>query len=84
MYKIVIEHRTTKETTRIPKDQMGRIAAVIRGLAINPRPEGSKRIVGELGIYRIRSGDYRVLYEINESAKEIRILRIAHRKDIYR
>ncbi len=84
MYRVIIERRATKEATAIPKEQMSRIAGAIRGLASNPFPEGFRKIIGESGVYRIREGDYRVLYMIDEKANEVRILKIAHRKDIYR
>ncbi len=84
MYRIVIERRVAKEAASIPKESMSRIAGAIRGLTSNPFPEGFKKIIGEHGVYRIREGDYRVLYLIDEPVKEIRILKIAHRKDVYR
>ena len=55
----------------------------ILALAIEPRPQGCQKLVGEDG-YRIRIGDYRILYRIDEHAKKVFIYRIKHRREVYR
>jgi mRNA interferase RelE/StbE len=62
-----------------------RIVEVVKKLSLNPRPQGSKRLVGELrGTWRIRIGDYRVLYDINDKTKKITLLDLGHRRQVYR
>lgn len=61
-----------------------RIHAAIRGLAADPRPRGSKKLQGYANTWRIRVGDYRVMYEIHEEIVVVLIVNIANRKDAYR
>jgi mRNA interferase RelE/StbE len=61
-----------------------RIIPEIRALAANPRPEGCRKITGSKSDWRIRVGDYRVVYEIDERAKAVRIMRMRHRSEAYR
>jgi len=56
----------------------------ILGLCENPRPQNSKKLIGGPQRWRIRTGDYRILYEIDARRKVVKIYRIAHRKDVYR
>lgn len=58
--------------------------AAIRQLAHNPRPRGCRKLIGGANDWRIRVGAYRVLYEIGERAKEVRINRVRHRREVYR
>ncbi|MCC5813762.1 MAG: type II toxin-antitoxin system RelE/ParE family toxin [Leptospira sp.] len=60
-----------------------KIVSSIQSLATDPLPSGVKKLKGRDG-YRIRSGDYRIVYTVNEMKKEIIILNIGHRKDVYR
>ncbi len=61
-----------------------RVVAAIRELADNPYPQGVKKLAGFDRTFRIRVGDYRVLYDIYENRLVIEIIRIRHRKDVYR
>jgi mRNA interferase RelE/StbE len=61
-----------------------RIIPEIRALAANPRPEGCRKITGSKSDWRIRVGDYRVVYEIDERAKAVRIMRMRRRSEAYR
>jgi mRNA interferase RelE/StbE len=60
-----------------------RIAERIEKLSHNPRPSGCKKLKGGLGEWRIRIGDYRVVYTIDDRAKAVDVTRIAHRKEVY-
>jgi mRNA interferase RelE/StbE len=84
MYEILIEKRAEKGLDRIPSGVVARIVAKIRELKENPRPAGCRKIEGEEKAYRIRIGDYRVVYEVDDEKKQIVILAAGHRKDIYR
>ncbi|MDZ4205279.1 MAG: type II toxin-antitoxin system RelE/ParE family toxin, partial [Bacteroidales bacterium] len=59
------------------------IKTAIAGLASNPRPQGCKKLKGEAA-FRIRIGDYRIIYEIDESAIHLTVVSVGHRKDVYK
>lgn len=61
-----------------------RISRAIDGLAENPFPQGARKLKGEERSYRIRIGDYRVVYDVLQDVVVVLILRIGHRKDVYR
>lgn len=82
MYTIVIEKDVIKQLTRIPSFDYKKIKAEINGLADNPRPHGYLKLKGRPG-YRIRVGNYRIIYEIEDKVLTIFILTVAHRKDVY-
>ncbi len=78
MYQIVFENRVKKDWKKIVQSEHLRIRATINDLAISPRPSGCSKLY--TGDYRIRVGDYRVIYSIDDSAQVIAILAIGHRK----
>ena len=61
-----------------------RIISRIKTLAENPRPPGSRKIAGSTTDWRLRVGDYRIIYEIDDAEKAIRVFRIRHRREAYR
>lgn len=67
----------------VPRKDRQKIVAKIQALASNPRPPGSEKLSGDEK-YRIRHGDYRVLYEIDDDAIVISVVRVAHRREVYR
>lgn len=82
-YSIFIERDALKALRKIPKKEQLRVADSIELLSENQRPIGSKKLSGREG-WRIRIGDYRVIYEIEDDICHILVLDIGHRKDIYR
>ena len=82
-YKIFLETRARGEFLELPKQIQARLRESIDDLATDPRPPGVKKLSGVKG-YRLRKGRYRVLFTIDDKAKEIRIFRIDHRREIYR
>jgi mRNA interferase RelE/StbE len=83
-YQITIKKTAAKELESLPVKIATRITALIYTLGDNPRPSGVKKLKGEHGqLWRVRLGDYRVLYSIEEEIKIIDIQKIGHRKDIY-
>jgi mRNA interferase RelE/StbE len=85
MYKITFKNSAYKELERLPKSTVRKIAVAIDGLEVDPRPVGVKKLKDSSeDLYRIRVGDYRVIYTINDGVKIVTILRIGHRKDIYK
>ena len=82
-YRIEIKKSAGKELKKIKRKDQERIIERIRGLAQNPRPPGSKKLSGEEK-YRIRQGDYRILYQIFDDTVLVVIVKIAHRRDVYK
>lgn len=81
-YGVSILRRAQKELADLPKADYGRVRDAVVALAYNPRPAGCKKLVGRDG-WRIRSGDYRVIYEIDDAEEKVTVLHIGHRRDIY-
>ncbi len=82
-YKISILRKAQKQLAKIPTSDYKKIKQAILDLAKDPRPSGSKKLKGRQG-WRIRQGNYRVIYEIQDDQLVIIVLDIGHRKDIYR
>lgn len=83
-YKIFIAKPVQKQIAKLPSKMQARIDEKIYQLAVQPRPEGVRKLKGYDNEYRIRVGNYRVRYEISDAESLIRILQCRHRKDIYR
>ncbi len=83
MYKVIIENKAIKEIERLDREILDRVIKVIQSLKQNPRPLEVKKLFAEDG-WRIRIGDYRVLYTIDDKQKLITIYRVKHRKEVYR
>ncbi len=83
-YQIEFKSSALKELERLPRQIIPRAIAAIKGLAENPYLSGVKKLVGFEHTYRIRVGDYRIVYEIREDHLVIEIIRLKHRKDIYK
>ena len=84
MYRIDIKPSAAKELAGLPVADQKRIASKIDALATNPRLEGSQKLAGAEDLYRIRSGDYRVIYQIQDRHLIVLVVRIAHRREVYR
>ena len=69
---------------RLSQRDFSRILSVLKELASNPRPSNCKKLVGGERDWRVRVGDYRVLYEIDDAEKSVRILNVKHRREAYR
>ena len=83
LYRIEISHTSHHQIRRLKEQTQERINQAIAHLAENPRPQGSKKLTAREG-YRIRVGDYRILYQIDDAAKLVIIYRVAARGDIYK
>lgn len=84
MYRVVVERSAEKDLRRLPLDVRFRVANALRSLANDPRPIGSRKLAGTRHDWRIRVGDYRVIYEIADSIRVVRVYRIRHRREVYR
>ena len=82
-YKIEIKKSAAKELSNLPTKDLKIIIQKIQNLAEDPRPSGCKKLTADEK-YRIRSGKYRILYIIKEDVLVIYIIKIGHRRDVYR
>jgi len=83
MYKISITKRAEKDLRNLKRAAKNRIVTAISDLKNDARPLGCRKIQSEAGVWRIRVGDWRVGYFIDDAKLEITIIRIAHRKEFY-
>jgi len=83
-YKILWKKSAIKEIAKIPKEIALNIYDSISGLKNNPRKKGSRKLRGSEVLYRIRVNEYRVIYSIYDDILVIEIIKIAHRKEVYR
>ncbi|MBI2903038.1 MAG: type II toxin-antitoxin system RelE/ParE family toxin [Candidatus Methylomirabilis oxyfera] len=84
MYNVLIERRAERDLKGLPAPEFHRTIAAIQALAEGPRPPGCRKIAGSKSDWRIRVGPYRIVYEIDEKSKALRIMRVRHRRDVYR
>ncbi len=83
MYKVTITRSAEKSLKNLDRQTKNRVVAQILELAAEPRPHGCRRVVSEEGLWRIRIGDWRVGYAINDADQEITIIRVDHRSAFY-
>jgi mRNA interferase RelE/StbE len=81
---VLFKTSADRQLRRLPEDAQRRIVAETETLALNPRPVGVAKLAGGENLWRIRIGDYRVVYEIHDDRLIVLVLRVAHRRDVYR
>jgi mRNA interferase RelE/StbE len=84
VYKILLEGAAEKDLGRLSHNLHDRIIEAIIKLAHQPRPSGCRKLFGTKNDWRIRVGDYRVIYEIADVIRVVRIRRVRHRREVYR
>jgi mRNA interferase RelE/StbE len=84
VYEVLLEQSAERDLKRLPSADFQRLISHIKALAENPRPSNCRKITGSKNDWRIRVGTYRAIYEIDEKAKAVKILRIRHRREAYR
>lgn len=82
-YHVAFARAARRELERLPAAIVQRIIEAIRRLASDPRPRGSRKLAGDEATNRIRVGAYRVIYEIDDAAREVLVTHVRHRKDAY-
>lgn len=82
-YSLYIKPSAGKELEALPARDRQRIVARIQALADEPRPPGCEKLSGEQK-YRVRQGPYRVLYTVDDGAREVVVVKIGHRREVYR
>ena len=84
-YKLLVKASAAKEIeTAGSKNDRQRVVGKIGGLAAEPRPSGAEKLAGYDDRYRVRQGNYRIVYLIDDSKLEVTIFKVGHRKDVYR
>ena len=84
MYRVLLERGAEKDLARLSSEMHDRVIVAIQALATNPRPPGCRKLTGSKSDWRIRVGDYRVIYEIADEIRVVRINRVRHRREVYR
>lgn len=84
IYQIEITTRAAKQLKKLPENIKLQIEEKIQELANNPRPNGVVKLEGEEDTYRVRVGKYRILYEIKDDLLIVKVVKISHRRDVYR
>jgi mRNA interferase RelE/StbE len=84
VYELLLERNAERDLKKLPKGMFDRVILNVKALAQNPKPQGSRKIIGSKNDWRIRVGDYRVIYEIDEEVKAVKVMRIRHRREAYR
>ena len=83
-YRLVFTATSAKELKRLPNPLIARIASRLESLTSNPRPPGCKKLAGGDKEWRIRVGDYRAVYAIDDALMLVEVTRIRHRSDVYK
>jgi mRNA interferase RelE/StbE len=83
-YEVFWKSSARKETRKLPTDVLKRVLAAVGRLAFDPRPPGVRKLRGAERTYRLRVGDYRVVYSIYEARLVVEVVRVAHRREVYR
>jgi mRNA interferase RelE/StbE len=83
LFKIVIQREAEKELRKLPPTEIKRVLKAIAGLSSDPYPHGFKKLVNS-EFFRIRVGNYRIVYGVKDQELIVYVLKIGHRKDVYR
>jgi len=83
-HEVRIVPAARRQLEQLPRQVLARVREAIRGLGMDPRPQGSRMLSEARKIWRIRAGDYRVLYEIRDRELVVLVIRVGHRRDVYR
>jgi mRNA interferase RelE/StbE len=84
-YRLLIKASAARELEEVGnKAERQRIVRRMQALAVIPRPQGSEKLAGYADRYRVRQGNYRIIYLIDDGRREVTIFKVGHRKDVYR
>ena len=83
-YAVEFRPRALRALRKLPEAAQRRLLSAIEALADDPRPSGVKKLKGGEGIYRVRVGTYRVLYQIRDDVLLVLVTDVGHRRDVYR
>jgi len=80
-YKVIFAANVARQLRRVDRKWQLKIVAAAEALGDNPRPHGYKKLVDEEGLYRIKAGDYRIIYDVRDNILRVSVLRIAKRNE---
>ena len=83
-YHVIVQPTPRKALLKLSRKVQRKVVKLLEALADQPRPDGVVKLAGDDNLWRVRIGDYRVVYEIHDARLIVLVLRIAHRKDAYR
>lgn len=83
-YHVSLARSAVKTLRKLPQDVRRRVVRAIEPLQSDPRPHGAKKLTGTEDLYRLRCGDYRIIYQIDDRNVTLLVVRIGHRGDVYR
>lgn len=83
-YRILITKQVEKQINALPQQVLDRVEHHLEALHTDPRPFGVKKLKGYTATYRVRVGNYRILYSIDDSTQTVTLLTVDNRKDVYR
>jgi mRNA interferase RelE/StbE len=84
VHEVLLSSQAQRDLRRLPAETFERVWMAIRALGTTPRPPGCRKIMGSRSDWRVRVGDYRVVYEIADAARIVRVMYIRHRREAYR
>ena len=84
MHEVYLEHAAEKDLKKLPGEIFQRIIIHIKSLAEPPRPSGCRKITGTKNDWRIRVGDYRIIYEVDDNVRVVKVMRVRDRREAYR
>ena len=82
-YRVEVAAAAVRQLRKLDRPAQRRVQAAIELLAVEPRPSGAKKLVGGDGDWRVRTGDYRIVYEIHDSVLLVLVVAVGHRREIY-
>ena len=82
-YEVLIERSALRALAKIAQPHRDRVASAIHRLGVEPRPSGAKKLSGRVA-WRIRVGDFRILYEIHDGRLVVLVIDVGHRREVYR
>ncbi|WHU57727.1 type II toxin-antitoxin system RelE family toxin [Trueperella pyogenes] len=83
-YHVEFTSAAARQVKKLSRPTRERVLSAVEALAANPRPQGSRKLVGEQRAWRIRIGEYRIIYEIFDDSLIVTVVRAAHRREVYR
>ena len=84
MYRVLLERAAEKDLKSLSSKLHNQVIATLQRLAKNPRPSGCRKLAGADNDWRVRVGDYRIVYEIDDTDQNVRVNRVRHRREVYR
>lgn len=82
-YRVELTAAAARQVRKLPRPARDRVLDAIENLGKDPRPRGAKKLVGEQTAWRVRIGDYRVIYDVFDSELTVSVVRAAHRREVY-